>query len=66
MCLATVYEDAKKAENVICKNITKIEIDGDYIKLYDIMGAETNYKGSIVSAELSGGTVILKKTEGAA
>jgi len=66
MCLATVYEETKKADNILCKNITKIEFEGDTIKLFDIMGAETTYKGSIVSAELSGGTVILKKTEGAA
>ena len=66
MCLATVYEETKKNENVICRNITKIEIDGDNIKLVDIMGAETFFLGHIVSAELSGGTVILKKTEGAA
>ncbi len=66
MCLATVYEDRKDKENIICRNITKIDFEGDTIKLTDIMGEETAYKGQIVSAELSGGTVILRKTEGAA
>ncbi len=66
MCLATVYEETKKAESVLCRNITKIEVEGENIRLTDIMGAETMYRGRIVSAELSGGTVILKKAEGAA
>ncbi len=63
MCLATVYEETKKAENILCRNITKIEVEGEDIRLTDIMGVETTYKGRIVSAELSGGTVILKKAE---
>ena len=66
MCLATVYEETKNADNILCRNITKIEFEGDTIKLYDIMGAETIYKGQMVSAELAGGTVILKRAEGAA
>ena len=66
MCLATVYEESKNSGNILCRNITKIEVNGDKISLIDIMGAETTYIGHIVSAELSGGTVILKKTEGAA
>ena len=66
MCLATVYEEKKDKDNIICRNITKIDFEGDTIKLTDIMGEETSYKGSIVSAELSGGTVILRRTEGAA
>ncbi len=65
MCLATVYEDRKDKDRVICRNITKIDFDGDVIKLTDIMGEETTYKGHIVSAELSGGTVILRRTEDA-
>lgn len=66
MCLATVYEDTKKSDKILCRNITKIEVEGENIKLIDIMGSETNYKGHIISAELTGGTVILSKTEGAA
>lgn len=63
MCLATVYEETRDAGNILCRNITKIEVNGENIRLIDIMGAETDYKGRIVSAELSGGTVILKKAE---
>ena len=66
MCLATVYEDKKDKDSVLCRNITKIDFKGEDIILTDIMGEETTYKGHIVSAELSGGTVILRKTEGAA
>lgn len=66
MCLATVYEEKKDKENIICRNITKIDFLGETIRLTDIMGEEITYKGRIVSAELSGGTVIVSKTEGAA
>lgn len=66
MCLATVYDEKMDSGRILCRNITKIEVDGDLIKLFDIMGNETLYQGRIVSAELSGGAVILAKKEGAA
>jgi len=66
MCLATVYDEKADSGKILCRNITKIEVDGDLIKLFDIMGNETLYQGRIVSAELCGGTVILARKEGAA
>lgn len=66
MCLATVYDEKVDSGKILCRNITKIETDGDTIRLYDIMGDETIYEGRIVSAELSSGVVILAGKEGAA
>ena len=63
MCLATVYNEKADSNNILCRNVTKIEVDGDTIKLYDIMGNETVFEGRIVSAELSGGVVILAEKE---
>ena len=61
MCLATVYDGSRAPDRVLCRNITYIAVDGDKITLTDILGAETVYRGRIVSAELNGGTVILDK-----
>ena len=61
MCLATVYDGLRDPARILCRNITHIAVDGETITLTDIMGTETVYRGRIVSAELSGGTVILER-----
>ena len=38
MCLATVY---KIPENtVVCKNVSRIDVDGEYVLIRDILGEE--------------------------
>lgn len=55
MCLATVYN--KRAETVICKNVTNIRIDDGDIVLTDIMDNETVVQGKITMANLVDGVV---------
>jgi len=66
MCLATVYNGRIDSNRILCRNISKIEVDGDTIKLYDIMGNETVFEGRIVSAQLDSGVVILEEKEAGA
>lgn len=66
MCLATVYNQRMDNDRILCRNISKIEVDGDTIKLYDIMGNETVFEGRIVSAQLDSGVVILEEKEAGA
>jgi len=50
-------------DRILCRNISKIEVDGDTIKLYDIMGNETVFEGRIVSAQLDAGVLVLAEKE---
>lgn len=59
MCLSTVYRGAKAPENEILKNVMLIECSEGVITLTDIMGREEKLKGEIVSADLTGGTVVV-------
>ena len=42
MCLATVYKEPDNT--VICKNVSRIDVDGEYVTIRDIMGDETRLK----------------------
>lgn len=59
MCLSTVYRGAKTPENVILRNVMLIECNQGVVTLTDIMGREEKIEGEIVSADLTGGTVVV-------
>ncbi|MEG0912173.1 MAG: CooT family nickel-binding protein [Oscillospiraceae bacterium] len=59
MCLSAVYNKSSEENNLLCKNVMKINIDGEKIRLLDIMQSETNLIGKIVSADLVNGVVIV-------
>lgn len=59
MCLSTVYRSAKAPENEILKNVMLIECSNGVVTLTDIMGREAKIEGEIVSADLTGGTVVV-------
>lgn len=60
MCLSTVYRGEKKPENEILKNVMLIECREGVVTLTDIMGREEQIRGEIVSADLTGGTVVVQ------
>ncbi len=60
MCLSTVYRDARQEENVLCKFVATIEAQGERLKFTDVLGAETEIEGHLVSADLTNGTVIVQ------
>ena len=59
MCLSTVYRDARKPENEILKNVMLIESKEGIITLTDILGREEKVRGEVVSADLTGGWVVV-------
>lgn len=59
MCLSTVYRGAKTPENVVLRNVMLIECSQGVVTLTDIMGREEKLEGEIVSADLTGGTVVV-------
>ena len=50
MCLATVQ---KSDESVICRNVSRIDVDGDKITIRDIMGDERVIEGRILMVDLA-------------
>lgn len=59
MCLATVYKTTQDTEEVVLKNVSKIYVEGDSVRLIDIMGAEVTVEGTISFVDLTGSVVKL-------
>ncbi|MDD3279937.1 MAG: CooT family nickel-binding protein [Lachnospiraceae bacterium] len=57
MCLATVYKE--NDNTVICKNVSRIDVDGDYVIIRDIMGDESKVQGKILMVDLANSVVKL-------
>ena len=60
MCLSTVYKIEKRPENEVLKNVMLIRCEGGVVTLTDIMGREESIEGEIASADLTGGTVVIR------
>ena len=50
MCLATVYKNPENT--VVCKNVSRIDVDGEYVLIRDIMGEEIRLQGKIKMVDL--------------
>ena len=57
MCLATVQKDSDNT--VICKMVSRIDVDGDKVILRDIMGDERVVEGRILMVDLANSIVKL-------
>lgn len=56
MCLATVV-NVNQPDSVILEYVSKIEVNGNYITLTDVMGEQRTVEGTIAMADLTGGKV---------
>lgn len=56
MCLSTVV-NINQPDSIILEYVSKIEVDGNFITLTDVMGEQKTVEGSIVKADLTGGRV---------
>lgn len=57
MCLATVYKESD--DTVICRNVSKLLVEGDTVIIRDIMGSETTVEGKILMVDLANSIVKL-------
>lgn len=55
MCLATVYKE--NDNTVLCRNISRIDVDGEKITLRDILGEENVVTGRILMVDLANSAV---------
>ena len=58
MCLATVYKESD--DTVICRNVSKILVEGDNLIIRDIMGDEATVEGKILMVDLANNIVKLQ------
>ena len=59
MCLSTIYKNEKQEDNVLCKFVANITVDGDNLIFEDVMGQKMTIAGRLVSADLTAGSVIV-------
>ncbi len=59
MCLSTIYKNEKQEDNILCKFVANINVDGDKLTSEDVMGIKTTITGRLVSADLTPGSVIV-------
>ena len=60
MCLSTVYKNTMTPETVVMKNVMKIECKDGCVLLTDLMERTVAIEGTLESANLVDGFVIVK------
>lgn len=61
MCLSTVYKNTKTPETVAMKNVMSIECKDGLVILTDLMERQVVIEGTLESANLVDGYVIVKE-----
>ena len=61
MCLSTVYKNTMTPETVVMKNVMKIECKDGCVLLTDLMERTVAIEGTLESANLVDGFVIVKE-----
>ncbi len=59
MCLSTVYKNAKAPENVVLRNVMRLECLDDCVIVSDIMDRQVSVQGRLVEANLVEGFVVV-------
>ena len=57
MCLATVYKNPENT--VVCKNVRRIDVDGEFDLIRDIMGEEIRLQVKMKMVDLANSIVEL-------
>ena len=63
MCLSTVYKNKMAPETIVMKNVMAIECRDGCVILTDLMERQVEITGTLESANLVDGYVIVKESE---
>lgn len=63
MCLATVYNNTRTPENLLCKNIMDIRFQDGKLVFTDIFGVRNVVDATLEKINLSDNYVLVKKNE---
>ena len=61
MCLSTVYKNTMEPENVVLRNVMRIECKDGTVILTDLMDRQVALEGQLVEANLVEGFVVVKE-----
>jgi len=62
MCLSTVYKNSMEPENVVLRNVMRIECQDGTAILTDLMDRQVALEGQLVEANLVEGFVVVKES----
>ena len=62
MCLSTVYKNSQAAENVVLRNVMRIECKDGCVLCTDLMERTVAIEGTLECANLVDGFVIVKES----
>ena len=62
MCLSTVYKNVRKEENVVMKNVMRIDCKDGCVILTDLMERTVAIEGTLESANLVDGYIVVKES----
>ena len=62
MCLSTVYKNKMVPENVVLRNVMRIECKDGAVILTDLMDRQVAIEGHLVEANLVDGFVVVEET----
>lgn len=61
MCLANVYKNDERKENLVLSNVQRIDCKDGMVYLTDLMDRQVVVEGELVSVDLVGNTAIVKE-----
>ena len=61
MCLSTVYKNTMEPENVVLRNVMRIECKDGCVILTDLMDRQVALEGQLVEANLVDGFVVVQE-----
>ncbi len=53
MCLSTAYEVGPSGEKMICDRVTNISVEGDSVRLVNLLGQQTVVQGNLKNVDLN-------------
>ena len=62
MCLSTVYKNKREPENVVMRNVMRIECKDGCVVLTDLMDRQVAVEGKLLEADLVEGFVVVEET----
>ena len=62
MCLSTVYKNQQTPDAIVMKNVMRIDVEGDSVILTDVMERTVAITGTLQTANLVEGVVIVKES----
>ena len=62
MCLSTVYRNQQTPDAIVMKNVMRIDVEGDSVILTDLMERTVAIQGTLQTANLVEGIVIVKES----